>query len=303
MIPFYIFYSMFGFQRTGDQIWAFGDARGRGFLLGGDRRPDDADRRGPPARRRPQPPPRLDRPEHPRLRPGVRLRARGDRPRRHRADVRPEPEDVFYYVTLYNENYAQPPRPDGVRRGDPARASTGFADAPDLGRGGRTRLASSGSGSILQQVLAARELLAEKFGVAAEVYSAPSFQQLRRDALDAERWNRLHPDAATASGAVRRAGPAARRRADRRRHGLDEGAPRHGRALAAGALPRRSAPTGSDAATRARPPLALRDRPAAHRGRDPGRRSSAAVRSRPRKAAKAIKELGIDPEKVSPLAL
>jgi len=106
----------------------------------------------------------------------------------------PKPEDVYYYVTIYNENYAQPPRPDGVSDEDILRGVYRFAAAPDLGRDAHpARLI--GSGSILQQVLAARDLLADKFGVAAEVYSAPSFPLLRRDALEAERWNRLHPEA------------------------------------------------------------------------------------------------------------
>jgi pyruvate dehydrogenase E1 component len=108
----------------------------------------------------------------------------------------PKPEDVFYYVTIYNENYVQPPRPEGVTDEQILRGIYRFAAAPDLGRDANpARLV--GSGSILGQVLAARDLLAEQFGVAAEVYSAPSFQLLRRDALEAERWNRLHPDAKT----------------------------------------------------------------------------------------------------------
>jgi pyruvate dehydrogenase E1 component len=105
----------------------------------------------------------------------------------------PTPEDVFYYVTIYNENYAQPAKPD-VSDEAILRGLYRFAAAPDLGRDGHpARLV--GSGAILQQVLAARDLLADKFGVAAEVYSAPSFPLLRRDALEVERWNRLHPDA------------------------------------------------------------------------------------------------------------
>ncbi len=101
-------------------------------------------------------------------------------------------EDVFYYVTVYNENYPQPAKPDGVDEGI-VRGLYRFATAPELEHPkGEVRLV--GSGSILQQVLAARDLLAEKFGIAAEVYSATSFQQLRRDADAAERWNRLHPD-------------------------------------------------------------------------------------------------------------
>ena len=88
MIPFYIFYSMFGFQRTGDQAWAFADARGPRLHDGRDSRADHAERGGPPARGRAQPPPRVRRPAAARLRPGLRLRAGDDRPGRHRADVR-----------------------------------------------------------------------------------------------------------------------------------------------------------------------------------------------------------------------
>jgi pyruvate dehydrogenase E1 component len=101
-------------------------------------------------------------------------------------------EDVFYYVTLYNENYPQPAKPDGVDEGI-VRGLYRFAAAPDLeAPKGRVRLV--GSGSIMGQVLAARDLLAERFGIAAEVYSATSFQQLRHEALGVDRWNRLHPD-------------------------------------------------------------------------------------------------------------
>jgi pyruvate dehydrogenase E1 component len=101
-------------------------------------------------------------------------------------------EDVFYYVTVYNENYAQPAMPAGAEEGI-VKGLYRFAEAPEIAKAkGRVRLV--GSGSIMQQVLAARDLLAEQFGIAAEVYSATSFQQLRHDALQAERWNRLNPD-------------------------------------------------------------------------------------------------------------
>jgi pyruvate dehydrogenase E1 component len=101
-------------------------------------------------------------------------------------------EDVFYYITMYNENYPQPPRPDGVEEAL-LRGLYRFRQAPDLGRKAQgVRLL--GSGAILQQVLAAGDLLSEKFGVAAEIWSAPSFSLLRREALEVERWNRLHPD-------------------------------------------------------------------------------------------------------------
>jgi pyruvate dehydrogenase E1 component len=193
-IPFYIFYSMFGFQRTGDQMWAFGDVRGRGFLMGATAGRTTLTGEG------------LQHDDgHTQILASTVPNIRAYDPAfayELAAIVRdgiermygPKPEDVFYYVTIYNENYVQPARPDGVTDEQVLRGIYRFAAAPDLGREANpARLV--GSGSILGQVLAARDLLAERFGVAAEVYSAPSFQLLRRDALEAERWNRLHPDA------------------------------------------------------------------------------------------------------------
>src|SRR5215216_510249 len=192
MIPFYIFYSMFGFQRTGDQIWALADARGRGFMMGatagrttltGEGLQHDDGHSHIHASTVPN-----CRPYDPAyayelaaiVRDGIeRMYGKG--------------EDVFYYVTLYNENYPQPKKPEGVDEGI-IRGIYKLRDAPDLGRKAqRARLV--GSGSILQQVVAAQELLADKLGIAAEVYSAPSFSLLRRDALEAERHNRLNPKA------------------------------------------------------------------------------------------------------------
>jgi pyruvate dehydrogenase E1 component len=193
-IPFYIFYSMFGFQRTGDQMWAFADARGRGFLMGATAGRTTLAGEG------------LQHDDgHTHIHASTVPNVRAYDPAfayELAAIVRdgivrmygPNPEDVFYYVTLYNENYVQPARPDGVSDEDILRGLYRFAAAPDAGRDAHpARLV--GSGPILGQVLAARDLLAEKFGVAAEVWSAPSFPLLRRDALEAERWNRLHPEA------------------------------------------------------------------------------------------------------------
>jgi len=195
-IPFYIFYSMFGFQRTGDQMWAFGDARGRGFLMGATAGRTTLTGEG------------LQHDDgHSHILASTVPNVRGYDPAfayELAAIVRDgiermysKGEDVYYYVSLYNENYPQPAKPDGddVRDGI-LRGLYRFAEAPALGRDAHpARLL--GSGSILAQVLAARDLLAERFGVAAEVYSAPSFPLLRREALAAERWNRLHPDAKT----------------------------------------------------------------------------------------------------------
>jgi pyruvate dehydrogenase E1 component len=195
-IPFYIFYSMFGFQRTGDQMWAFGDARGRGFLMGatagrttlhGEGLQHDDGHTQILASTVPN-----VRAYDPAFAYELAAVVRDGISRMH-GD---KPEDVFYYITLYNENYAQPPRPEGIADEDILRGVYRFAAAPDLGRDAHpVRLV--GSGAILQQVIAARDLLAEKFGVAAEIYSAPSFPLLRRDALETERWNRLHPDGKT----------------------------------------------------------------------------------------------------------
>jgi len=195
-IPFYIFYSMFGFQRTGDQMWAFGDARGRGFLMGATAGRTTLAGEG------------LQHDDgHSHILASTVPNVRGYDPAfayELAAIIRDgigrmygsKPEDVFYYITLHNENYPQPVQPDGVGDDDILRGMYRFAPAPDLGaKAHPARLV--GSGSILNGVLAARDLLAEKFGVAAEVYSAPSFTLLRRDALEAERWNRLHPDART----------------------------------------------------------------------------------------------------------
>jgi pyruvate dehydrogenase E1 component len=194
MIPFYIFYSMFGFQRTGDQTWAFADARGRGFMLGatagrttltGEGLQHDDGHSHLLASTIPNI--RAYDPAYAYelaavIRDGIeRMYVRG--------------EDVYYYVTLYNENYAMSPRPEGVDEGI-IRGIYRFAGPPEAiaakPKAHRVRLV--GSGAILQQVIAAQALLAEKFGVAAEVYSAPSFQQLRHEALEVERWNRLNPD-------------------------------------------------------------------------------------------------------------
>jgi pyruvate dehydrogenase E1 component len=194
MIPFYIFYSMFGFQRTGDQTWAFADARGRGFMLGatagrttltGEGLQHDDGHSHLLASTIPNI--RAYDPAYAYelaavIRDGIeRMYVRG--------------EDVYYYVTLYNENYPMAPRPEGVDEGI-IRGIYRFAGPPEAiaakPKAHRVRLV--GSGAILQQVIAAQALLAEKFGVAAEVYSAPSFQQLRHEALEVERWNRLNPD-------------------------------------------------------------------------------------------------------------
>jgi pyruvate dehydrogenase E1 component len=196
MIPFYIFYSMFGFQRTGDEFWAFSDARGRGFLLGATAGRTSLNGEGL---------------QHEdghsvvlaSVNPAIRIYdpafayetavlVRDGIERMYGAN----PSDVFYYVALYNENYAMPARPDGVTDEEIVRGLYPFraGEAPAKGAPRGTIL---GSGAIMQQALRAQELLAQKFGVAVDVWSAPSYQLLRNEALDADRWNMLHPGETT----------------------------------------------------------------------------------------------------------
>src|SRR5213594_2740927 len=190
MVPFYIFYSMFGFQRTMDQIWAFGDARGRGFLMGATAGRTTLNGEGLQHE---------DGHSHllataiPNIRAydpafafetAVIVRDGIDR-------MLIDGEDIFYYLTLYNENYPQPPMADGVEDGI-VRGIYLFKKGEE---GRRRRVTLLGSGSIIRQAMRAQELLQERYDVAADVYSVTSYEQLRNEALAVERWNRLHPEA------------------------------------------------------------------------------------------------------------
>jgi pyruvate dehydrogenase E1 component len=193
MVPFYLFYSMFGFQRIGDLIWAFGDARGRGFLLGCTAGRTTLNGEGLqhedghsqllastfPACRAYDPAFAFETATI--VRDGLRRMIEKD-------------EDLFYYLTLYNENYVMPAKPAGVDEGILSGIYR-FRRASDLIQGERKHRAQLfGSGSILAtQVLRAQELLAAHHDVAADVWSVTSYKLLVEDALEAERWNRLHP--------------------------------------------------------------------------------------------------------------
>jgi pyruvate dehydrogenase E1 component len=189
MVPFYIYYSMFGFQRFGDLAWAAGDQRARGFLVGGTAGRTTLNGEGLQHE---------DGHSHvlfsvipncvcydPTY--GYELAVIiQDGLRRMLA----EQEDVFYYITVMNENYEHPALPEGAEEGILRgmyllRASKSKAKA---------RVQLMGSGTILREVLAASELLEQDWGVAADVWSATSFTELRRDGLAAERWNLLHPE-------------------------------------------------------------------------------------------------------------
>src|SRR5579884_3070512 len=190
MIPFFIYYSMFGFQRIGDLIWAFGDSRGKGFMVGGTAgrttllgeglQHDDG---------------------HSHVLSSVYPTCKSYDPayayeiaiivREGIRHMYENNEDHFYYLTVCNENYVQPPKPDvpnleeGVLRGlyPYKRSETGPA-----------QVTLFGSGPILNQALRAQTLLAEKYGVASDVWSVTSYTELRREALIVDRWNRLHPN-------------------------------------------------------------------------------------------------------------
>ena len=210
LIPFYIFYSMFGFQRTGDQFWALADVRGRGFVMGatagrttlmGEGLQHDDGHSHVLASVIPNV--RAYDPAYAYelasiVREGIHRmyghdESRGDS--RGEEALAASSHDVFYYITLYNENYSMPKRPAHLTDEQIARGIYRLLEAPKLGKDARIKgdpVRLVGSGSILQQVVAARDLLAAR-GIPAEVYSATSFQQLRVDGLATDRWNRLHP--------------------------------------------------------------------------------------------------------------
>jgi pyruvate dehydrogenase E1 component len=191
MIPFFIYYSMFGFQRVGDLIWAGADQRTRGFLLGATAGRTTLNGEG------------LQHEDgHSHILASVVPNLMAYDPAYHyelaviiRDGLKrmyTDRQDIFYYITLYNENYPMPPMPEGVEEGI-LRGLYQLEPAPE-GPGDRPRVHLFGSGTILREALRAQKILAERFGVAAEVWSATSYKELRRDALEADRWNLLHPD-------------------------------------------------------------------------------------------------------------
>ncbi|TMD95171.1 MAG: pyruvate dehydrogenase (acetyl-transferring), homodimeric type, partial [Chloroflexi bacterium] len=188
MIPFYIFYSMFGFQRTGDLVWAFGDSRGRGFLLGATAGRTTLNGEGlqhedghSPLLFSAVPNVRI---YDPAFAYELALVIRDGMRRMYH-----EGEDLFYYITLYNENHPMPPMPEGVEEGV-LRGLYRYQAAPEARRHRAHILAS---GTAMLAALEAQRLLADHHDVAADVWSATSYQMLRADALEVERWNRLHP--------------------------------------------------------------------------------------------------------------
>ncbi len=191
MIPFYIYYSMFGFQRVGDLAWAAGDMRTRGFLIGGTSGRTTLNGEGLQHE---------DGHSHilastipncvtydPTYAYELAVIVHDGLKRMY-----VDNEDVYYYITTLNENYPHPAMPEGAEEGilrGAYKLREVKADQPGLG----VRLL--GSGAILREVEAAAEMLATEHGVSSEVWSVTSFTELRREGLDVERWNLLHPEA------------------------------------------------------------------------------------------------------------
>jgi len=188
MVPFYIYYSMFGFQRIGDFIWAGGDQQSRGFLIGGTAGRTTLAGEG------------LQHQD------GHSLLNASTVPNCVSYDptyayelaviiqeglrrMIGEQENVFYYITCMNENYVHPPMPAGIEEG----ILKGMY-LLHVGGQGKIRAQLMGSGTILREVIGAAKLLEEDFGIPSDVWSVTSFNELRRDGLKTERWNQLHPE-------------------------------------------------------------------------------------------------------------
>ena len=187
MIPFYIYYSMFGFQRVGDFIWAAGDSQARGFLVGGTAGRTTLAGEGLQHQDGHSQLVATTVPNCAAYDPAYAYELAvivQDGLRR----MYQEQESVFYYITVMNENYAHPAMPAGAEQG----ILSGMYLLKTGGRG-KVRVTLFGSGTILREVLAAAELLESGYGVPADVYSVTSFSELRRSALAVQRWNMLHP--------------------------------------------------------------------------------------------------------------
>ena len=188
MIPFYIFYSMFGFQRVGDLIWAAGDMQARGFLIGATSGRTTLNGEG------------LQHED------GHSQIMAGNLPNCVSYDptfsyelmvilqdgmqrMFKKQENVFYYITTMNENYSHPGLSKGQEK-DIIKGMYLFQKA----KKGKTKVQLLGSGSILREVIAAADLLEKEFKVQADIWSCPSFNELKRDGDEVSRWNLLHPD-------------------------------------------------------------------------------------------------------------
>jgi pyruvate dehydrogenase E1 component len=188
MIPFYIFYSMFGFQRIGDLAWAAGDSRARGFLLGATAGRTTLNGEG------------LQHEDgHSQLMAAMIPNCVSYDPtfayelavimQDGLKRMIENQEDVFYYITVMNENYSHPEMPKGSEA-DIIKGMYSFSTSKIKGE----KVQLMGSGVILREVIEAQKILESDYGVSADVWSVTSFNELRKDALEADRWNRMNPD-------------------------------------------------------------------------------------------------------------
>jgi pyruvate dehydrogenase E1 component len=291
-IPFFIYYSMFGFQRVGDLIWAFADSRGKGFLMGGTAGRTTLAGEG------------LQHQD------GHSLLLASTVPTLAAYDpcyayeiavivrdgirrMYENREDLFYYITLYNETYPQAAMPEGSEEGI-LKGIYLFRRA-DVAKP-KARMQLLGSGSILTEAIQAQAILADKYNVAADVWSVTSYNELRREALKVDRWNRLHPAEAAKKPYIQQVlegtdGPIVAA-SDYMKMVQDQIAPW---------LPGRYLALGTDGFGRSDNRKHLR----AHFEVDAASIAAAALSKLARdgkfdakKAAKALGELGVDPEKV-----
>ncbi|MCW8945114.1 MAG: pyruvate dehydrogenase (acetyl-transferring), homodimeric type, partial [Sedimenticola sp.] len=196
MIPFYVYYSMFGFQRVGDLAWAAGDMQARGFLIGGTAGRTTLAGEG------------LQHQDgHSHLQAATIPNCVSYDPtfayelavivqdglRR----MYQEQENIFYYITVMNENYQQPSMPEGVEDGI-VKGMYLYQSAGEK----KTRVQLLGSGTILREVIEAAALLEADFGIVADIWSVTSFNELRREGADVQRWNMLHPEVSPKSSFV-----------------------------------------------------------------------------------------------------
>lgn len=188
MLPFYIFYSMFGFQRIGDLAWAAGDSRAKGFLIGGTAGRTTLNGEG------------LQHEDgHSHILASTIPNCRTYDPtygyelaviiREGSRRMMEEQENIFYYLTVMNEAYAQPAMPEGVEEG----IIRGMYLLEEAKEKGKQHVQLMGSGTILREVREAATLLQNNYSISADIWSVTSFNELRRDGLAVERWNRLHP--------------------------------------------------------------------------------------------------------------
>lgn len=190
MIPFYIFYSMFGFQRIGDLTWAAGDMQARGFLIGGTAGRTTLAGEGLQHQ---------DGHSHilastipncvaydPTFSYEMAVIIQDGLRRMFK-----ERQNIYYYITAMNENYPHPDMPKGAEEGI---LRGMYLLQKSTGKKQKAQVQLLGSGTILREVMAAAELLDKDFGVASDIWSVTSFTELRREGLDIERWNRLHPE-------------------------------------------------------------------------------------------------------------